>query len=158
MIPACDLVTLYAHADESHRHESELWRGFLVFLLPLLLNISATEAEALVEDAIVDSPEEALKLSENPQTLNQAIRVLSVCLAAEMGQPPEIGLAAFLDFRPPTRMFAAPWTPNQKRDDVVVSQWMQEFSQIPPENSLEPIIDSIKQFIVNVDVADLKAS
>jgi len=151
-MPPCDIVTLYAYADRSHAHDRELWQSFLLFLMPMLLELRPQEAEYLLESAIVNSPEEALATPDRPRNGREGVRLLSARLAQEIGAPVELAVAALIDFNPPTRTFGVPGTLNRKKNDGALNKWIQRFSRLPAQSSLGQVVEAVRASIAREDM------
>ena len=151
-MPPCDLVTLYAYADRSHTQERELWQSFLLFLMPMLLELGPKEAEYLLESAIVNSPEEALATPARPRNGREGVRLLSARLAQEIGAPVELAVAALMDFHPPTRTIGVLGVANRKKKDALLNQWILSFSRLPGESPLGQVVDMVRASIAMQDM------
>lgn len=131
-----DLLSLYAYADKAHAKDRDLWRNFLVFLLPVLFEAESSEIGRCVDDAILRSPEECLKsFSSQPLARADIVRMASVGLADALGLPGEMGLAAFIECNPPTRAHAVRARGKLSSDEALVSRWLNRFSKVQEDHA-----------------------
>ena len=124
-----DLLTLYAYSDRVHAKDRELWRGFLSFLLPVLLEIESAEIDRLVEAALSRSAEDVLAQLSEPSTPQSVLRVISAQLAQTLDLPAEMGIACFLEINVPTRAHLVKPSSLKIKDETVVARWLNRFTK-----------------------------
>jgi hypothetical protein len=125
-----DSLTLYAYADKSQMHERELWKKFLLLLLPILLEAEVGEIEEIFDEAVLDSPEEVVASATSLHSAPELVRVISGTLALALGLPAEFGLSAFLEGNPPTRVLAPSAKALKVTDEELMSRWLGRFSSV----------------------------
>jgi hypothetical protein len=125
-----DSLTLYAYADKSQLHERELWRGFLLMLLPVLLEVDGSELAEAFDEATIDDAERLMETAGTLTNVGSLVRVISGTLALALGLPAEFGLAAFLESNPPTRIHAPRLKQLKLTDDELMSRWLLRFTRI----------------------------
>ena len=146
-----DLVSLYAYADKAHVFDREAWRGFLGFVLPLLLGADAGEIEELLESAVTKTPDILLKEVDEPHDAASFVRVISVNLAEVLGIPLELGLAAFLDCNLPTRTIHFATGKQNATEQTLVAEWLGRFSKLNDEKRLSQLVQEWRQVLVEYD-------
>lgn len=149
-----DIVSLFAYADKGFERDRELWRGFLALVLPLLLEVDNKVLERTIDQAMVNTPEQCT-LPISDETLPEAVvRWISAALAREIGAPPELGLAAFLDANLPTRTMML----NQSRvihgESKLVRGWLGEFTRRREQDEFQERVVLWRQLLENAMIRE----
>lgn len=129
-----DSLSLYAYADKSQQREREVWRRFLLLLLPVLLEADADELTDIFDDALVDDPDVLVSSSNLLRSAPSLVHIMSATLALALGLPAEFGLAAFLESNPPTRVHAQPTRALRLTDEDLMSLWLTRFTRIQADD------------------------
>jgi len=137
-----DIFFLYAYMDKAYARERELWKKFLIFLLPPLLDLTTVELSECIENAIVGSPEDAIHHVKQSSPFQKGkarfpfeiIREVSCVLAQEMGLSAEWGLASFVDCVPPTRLYKVSFAYPHSDEKTMVACWLENFSKIEQDS------------------------
>ncbi|MFZ9519959.1 MAG: hypothetical protein ACO3A4_05720 [Silvanigrellaceae bacterium] len=125
-----DLLTLYAFSDKTHAKQRELWKGFLLLVMPVLLEAEGSEIERVLESAQCRSVESMISALEAPTNAGQLMWSISGTFAELLGLEPELGLSAFLDVTLPTRVHSIGGGLQGTRAEVVVTQWLRAFREV----------------------------
>lgn len=125
-----DLLTLYAFSDKTHAKQRELWKGFLLLVMPVLLECEGLEIERVLESAQCRSVETMISVLDAPTSVEQLMWSISGTFAELLGLEPELGLSAFLDVTLPTRVHSTGGGLRGTRDAVLVSQWLKAFRDV----------------------------
>ena len=125
-----DLLTLYAFSDKTHAKQRELWKGFLLLVMPVLLEAEGLEIERVLESAQCRSIETMISAVDAPTSVEQLMWSISGTFAELLGLEPELGLSAFLDVNLPTRVHSIGGGLQGTRDEVLVSQWLRAFRDV----------------------------
>ena len=124
-----DLLALYAYSDRVHTKDRELWRGFLAFLLPVLLEIESGVIEHWIDSAQSRSPEDVLAKFGDTASAENVLRMISAELAQVLDLPAELGVAAFLEVNVPTRAHLVKPSSLKIKDETMVARWLNKFTK-----------------------------
>lgn len=137
-----DMTGVYAYTDSSYARDRELWRGFLSYVLPTVIQYTSENIDHEISGAVVYSTDElTIKI---PQTSGfehgQAIRLISTFIAKEIGVPPEFALASFYEGKLPTKLYSFKPTPIKKKrqaqkEDKLIAGWLVNFAKVQTDKS-----------------------
>ena len=129
-----DALTLFAYADKSQQRERELWKRFLLLLLPILLEADGDELAEVFDEAACDDVETALAHAADLSTPAALVRVISGALALSLGLAAEFGIASFVESNPPTRIYAQNSRALRLTDDELMGRWLGRFTRIQDDD------------------------
>ena len=140
-----DALAVYAYCDKSHAEEREIWKTFLLLLLPLLLEIPKDTAKEYFERALLADVDEALAAAKKTNSVAQVVRLISAQFANALNLSAEFGLAAFLEFFPPTKVVSLKLAKVPPGEREMISEWLQRFTGVQDDENFLHLVSEWKR-------------
>lgn len=154
-----DLTSISAYADSSHSRDRELWRGFLSYVLPLVMSYDSGSLEQDLADAVVYSFEELTAIGGRDATQYENLRCISALLAKEIGVPPEFALASFYEGEIPTKLYKMKYKSVKKNtkinnEDKMIGGWLSDLAKIQEDKKFVKLVEQWKAWLIEKEMLE----
>jgi hypothetical protein len=140
-----DMLALYAYSDSSESKGRATWRGFLSFIISNVLSVESDTADEFISASILSAPEQLVD-AQTSSTV-QAIHMVSADLAASLGMMQEFGLAALLEFTPPTKATSMGRAKEHFTEDELIALWLKAYENRVADPAFQALMESWKEML-----------
>lgn len=151
-------LALCAFADGNFALYREHWRSFLRILLPTLLERESGEIDEMIEHAVVRDWTDLVAENRPGSSVASLIRHISGSLSLQMGQPSEMGFAAFLDCALPTRLHWVPGSIRELADEKMFVGWLARVSLAQSSDDFSNQIEVWREVLNGLPLSHLQIS
>jgi hypothetical protein len=140
-----DMLTLYAYSDVAEATGRATWRGFLSFVISNVLGVESETSDELVSASMLKSPEELI--AQHTSATVQAMHMVSAELASSLQMPLEYGLAALLDFSPPTKVTPIGRSKEQLTENELIALWLNAYQNRLQDAAFQSLVESWREML-----------